>query len=112
MDKNERNWGMFLHFSVFASYVVPLAGLVVPILIWQLKKEEYPSIDAHGKNVMNFLISMLIYSFAAVLLTFVLIGIPALIVLAIAGVVMPIIAGIKANQGEIWKYPYTLTIFS
>jgi hypothetical protein len=112
MDKNERNWGMFLHFSVFASYVIPIAGLVVPIVIWQLKKEEYPSIDAHGKNVMNFLISMLIYSIAAVLLSFLLIGIPILVALTIAGIVLPIIAGIKANQGEIWKYPYTLTIFS
>ncbi|MFN7730315.1 MAG: DUF4870 domain-containing protein [Pirellula sp.] len=112
MDKNERNWGMFLHFSVFASYVIPIAGLVVPIVIWQLKKEEYPSIDAHGKNVMNFLISMFIYSIVAVLLSFLLIGIPILVALTIAGIVLPIIAGIKANQGEIWKYPYTLTVFS
>lgn len=112
MDKNERNWGMFLHFSVLASYVIPIAGLVVPIVIWQLKKEEYPSVDTHGKNVMNFLISMIIYSIVAVLLSFLLIGIPILLALTVAGIVMPIIAGIKANQGEIWKYPYTLTIFS
>ncbi|MEI8213380.1 MAG: DUF4870 domain-containing protein [Planctomycetota bacterium] len=110
MDKNERTWGMLLHFSVFAGYVLPLAGLIAPIVIWQIKKDEFPSIDVHGKNVMNFLISMFIYGVVAVLLTFVIIGIPLLALLGIVGIVFPIIGGIKANNGEIWKYPGMLQL--
>ena len=65
MDKSARTWAMLLHFSVVRGYAIPFAGLIAPILIWQLKKEEYPEIDGHGKMVLNFLISMLIYSLVA-----------------------------------------------
>jgi uncharacterized Tic20 family protein len=100
---------MFLHFSVFAGYVVPLAGLLAPIIIWQMKKNEMPSIDEHGKIVANFLISFFIYGLIGGLLTFVLIGIPILIVLGIVAIALPIIGGIKANSGEAWKYPGTIS---
>lgn len=55
-----RNWAMFLHLSVLLGWPLPVLGLLAPILIWQLKKEEFPELDEHGKEVLNFLISMLI----------------------------------------------------
>ena len=96
---------MLLHFSVFAGYAVPIAGLIVPIVLWQLKKDEMPSVDAHGKMVLNFILSYLLYALVFVALVFVLIGIPLLIALSIAGIVLPIIGGIKANDGVLWQYP-------
>lgn len=115
-ESESKTWGMILHLSVFAGYVVPLAGLIAPIVIWQIKKDEFPILDAHGKNLMNFLITILIASVVAGLLTatviLAIIGIPLLIALGIAGIVMPIIAAIKANDGIVWPYPYTLKIFS
>lgn len=110
MDKNTNTWAMILHLSVFAGYVIPFAGLVAPILIWQLKKEELPGIDDHGKVVANFLISMLIYGSVCTILVFVLIGIPLLVVLGIIGVVFPIIGAIKASNGVVWPYPMMLKI--
>ena len=110
MDKDDRTWGMLLHFSVFAGCILPFAGLHAPILIWQLKKENSPVMDAHGKNVVNFLISMFLYGLVGGLLCFVLIGIPLVVVLALVGIVFPIIAGVKANNGEVWKYPLMLEI--
>ncbi|MEQ1904162.1 MAG: DUF4870 domain-containing protein, partial [Pirellulaceae bacterium] len=56
MDQNTRTWAMILHLSVFAGYLVPMAGLLAPILIWQLKKNEMPELDAHGKMVLNFMV--------------------------------------------------------
>lgn len=108
MDPETRQWGMILRLSVFAGYIVPLAGLIAPIVIWQIKKNELPGIDAHGKNLINWMISMLIYSAVAFVLCFILIGIPILLVLGVLGVVFPIIAAIKANNGEIWPYPLTI----
>ena len=105
MDQNTKNWAMILHLSVFAGYIVPLAGLIAPIVIWQVKKDEMPELDAHGMTVVNFIISMVIYMFVAILLTFVLIGIPLLVVLGIVSIVYPIIGGLKANNGELWSYP-------
>jgi uncharacterized Tic20 family protein len=108
-DRQTRQWAFILHLSVLAGFLVPLAGLVVPFVIWQLKKDELPGIDAHGKNAVNWILSGMIYGVVSVLLVFVIIGIPMLMALGALGVVFPIIAGIKANDGELWKYPMSIT---
>jgi hypothetical protein len=92
------------------GYVIPFGGLIAPILIWQLKKEQFPDLDQHGKMVVNFIISMLIYSAIAFILTFVVIGIFVGIALMVIGVAYPIIGAIKANNGEFWKYPLILQL--
>ncbi len=101
---------MFLHLSLLAGWVVPLAGLVAPLLIWQIKKADLPELDVHGKIVVNWIISYLIYFVGAVFLSLLLIGIPLLVGLGIAGVVFPIIGGVKANNGEVWSYPLSIRI--
>lgn len=110
-EQQARQWAMFLHLSQLLGFtVLPLLGLVAPIVIWQIKKEQYPLIDAHGKAVVNWIISELIYGAIAFVLVFAVIGIPVLAVLGILGLVFPIIGGIKANNGELWHYPMTINI--
>ncbi len=99
---------MFMHLSLVLGTVAPLIGHVVPILIWQLKKDEMPSLNAHGKNVANWIISLIIYLTTSVILIFLLIGVPLLILLGAVSLVFPIIGGIKANNGEVWKYPMSM----
>jgi len=112
LEQQTRQWAMFLHLSLLAGCVVPMAGLVAPIVIWQIKKTELPGIDAHGKVVMNWLLSALIYSVVSFILIFVfLIGIPLLLALGVLSIVFPIIGGIKANNGELWKYPLSIPFF-
>ncbi len=106
--RQSRMWSMLVHFSVFAGYAIPVAGLLAPILIWQLKKDEFPEVDVHGKIVVNAIISFLIYGAIAGLLVFVVIGVPLLIALGVISIVFPIIGGIKANNGEVWPYPLTI----
>ncbi|MBP7948984.1 MAG: DUF4870 domain-containing protein [Verrucomicrobiales bacterium] len=105
-----RQWAMWLHLSSLAGYLVPLAGFVAPIVIWQVKKGEFRVLDAHGKMVVNWLISAAIYGVACFVLAFVLIGIPLLIALGLAHVVFSIIGGVKANEGILWKYPLCLQL--
>ena len=107
-EQQVRQWGMILHFSQFAGYVIPLAGLLVPIIIWQIKKNDMPVIDAHGKNIVNWIISALIYAVICFIFSFVLIGLPFFIVLGVLCVAFPVVAGIKANNGEVWKYPLAI----
>ena len=104
-----KQWGLFLHLSILAGLIVPFGGLVVPVIIWQMKKQEIPGIDEHGCNAVNFIISICIYMALCIPLCFLLIGIPLMIVLGILGVVFPILAALKANNGEFWKYPMTIT---
>ena len=99
---------MLIHFSVFAGYIAPVAGLVVPIVLWQIKKDEMPAVDAHGKMVLNFILTAILYFVVCFALTFVLIGIPMMIALSVACIVLPIIGGIKANAGELWQYPLVI----
>jgi uncharacterized Tic20 family protein len=107
-EEQTRQWACFLHLSILAGFVVPFAGLVVPIVIWQLKKAELPGIDVHGKNALNWILSKLIYVAVCALLILVIIGIPLLIALGVVAVIFPIVAAIKANNGEVWKYPLAI----
>ena len=108
-SKDERTWGMFLHLSMLASFVIPLLGLLAPIVNWQMKKDQLPIIDEHGKNAVNWLISAAIYFAVGFVLWLLLIGIPIVIAVMVCSVVFPIMAGIKANNGEVWKYPLTIS---
>jgi uncharacterized protein len=108
LEQQTRQWALFLHLSQLAGYIIPMAGLIVPIVIWQVKKTEMPGLDAHGKVVTNWIISALIYAAVSIILMFVLIGVSLLIAVAILGVIFPIIGGIKASNGEVWPYPLTI----
>jgi len=110
-DSESRHWAMAMHFSILAGFAVPLAGLLVPILIWQMKKDELPWLDIHGKHIANWIISKIVYVFACILLSIVIIGIPLLIALGICMVVFPIIGGIKASNGVVWRYPMSISFF-
>ncbi len=72
----------------FLGYVIPFGGLIAPILIWQLKKDQFPELDQHGKMVVSFIISMLVYSAFAFVLCLVFVGIP--LALALMVIVSPI----------------------
>jgi uncharacterized protein len=111
LEREARLWGLLLHLSLFAGYLIPLAGLVAPILIWQLKKNELPRIDQHGKNVTNWIISHLIYFVGCLVLIVAIIGIPLLVALGVVSIVFPIVGAIKANNGEVWKYPLSIPFF-
>jgi uncharacterized Tic20 family protein len=109
--KKEREWCMILHLSLFAGHIVPFGGIIAPIVIWQTKKDEIPAIDEHGKNAVNWIISVIIYALICIPLIFVIVGIPLLIILAILNIVFPIIAAVKANEGRVWRYPMSITFF-
>ena len=114
---NDNTWSALIHFSQFCGYLVPLAGLVVPIVIWQLKKDKSKTIDLHGKIVANWMITVGILAIAIGVLSFFLTGFPFLLLLsgalvAIPAIAFPIIGGMKANKGEAWPYPLSIRFFS
>ncbi len=104
-------WGLFLHLSQFMTYVLPLAGLIVPLILWQVKKDESAIIDRHGKTVMNWILTEFVLLLIIVPLCFILIGFALLFILGILGIVFPIIGAIKAGNGEIWPYPCSIRFF-
>ena len=105
---DERQMGMIMHLSQLINVLFFPIGIVAPIVLWQTQKDKMPALDAHGKMVTNFMISMTIYMIVSIVLMFVLIGFLTILAVAVMGIVFPIIGGIKANNGELWSYPLTI----
>jgi len=110
--KKARDWCMFLHLSLFAGHTVPMGGIIVPIIIWQTQKDEMPEIDEHGKNAVNWIISSMLYTVICIALCFVFVGFVLLPILVVLNIVFPIIAAVKANEGQVWKYPLAIPFFT
>ena len=104
----QRQMGMFLHLAQLANVILFPVGIIVPIVIWQTQKDKIQGLDAHGKMVVNWMISSTIYAIVSIVLMFFLIGFLTIFVVGIMGIVFPIIGGIKANNGELWEYPLTI----
>ena len=102
----EDTYCMLMHLSQLLSFSG--AGIVVPIVMWLVGKDESELVRQHGARMMNWLLSSLIYVIVAGILCIVVIGFPMLIVLAILEIVFPIMAAIKCNNGVLWSYPGTI----
>ena len=108
-----RTWCVLCHASALLGVFFHFPGhLLGPLIVWLVKRGESPEIDAHGKESLNFQISMLIYDVIAGILCIILIGIPILIILWILNAVFVIIASIKASEGKFYRYPFTIRLIS
>lgn len=103
---------VLMHLSQFAGFVVAGLGFALPIILWAVNKEKIAEVDKHGKNILNFIISWFIYYIVSAILILIVIGIPMLIVLGILQFIFIIVAAIKANNNEFWKYPMTIPFFN
>jgi uncharacterized Tic20 family protein len=104
-----KQFNMLMHIAQFAGYIIPLGGFILPIVMWSSNKELDKSIDANGKNIINWMISSVIYAIVFILLIFMIIGIPLLVALGICSTIFTIIGAIKASNGEIYRYPFSFT---
>lgn len=105
---DERQYAMFIHLSQLAGLIIPILGWLVPLILWQVKKDTSAYINANGKIVMNWIISSLIYAVVCYILVFILVGIFLLIALGICSLIFIIIGSVKANNGEVWHYPLSI----
>ena len=104
-----RMWSVLCHASALLGLFFHFLGhLGGPLIVWLMKRGDSPEIDAHGKESLNFQISMLIYDAVAAILCVVLIGIPILIALWVLNTVLVIIASVKASEGKFYRYPFTI----
>ncbi|HEV2842865.1 MAG TPA: DUF4870 domain-containing protein [Chthoniobacterales bacterium] len=108
---NVRTWCVVCHLSALAGFFIPAFGHILgPLIVWLIKRVDSSEIDAHGKEALNFQISMLIYNLVAGVLCLVLIGFVLLAVLHILNVIFVIVAALKAGEGEMYRYPLTIRL--
>ncbi|PYS58212.1 MAG: DUF4870 domain-containing protein [Acidobacteria bacterium] len=110
-SSNVRTWTVLCHASALAGFFVPWAGHILgPLIVWLAKRGDSAEIDEHGKESLNFQISMLIYNLIAGVLCLVLIGFVILGILHILNLVLVIVASIQASEGKLYRYPITIRL--
>jgi uncharacterized Tic20 family protein len=126
-EKESRMWGMLCHLSALAGVVIPGVGVVVgPLVVWMLKREEFPFVDDQGKEAVNFqlpfaiafvilfsprfLFSYLIFSILGLTLFSLILWLTSLaaFALGVVDLVLIITASMKANEGVAYRYPFSL----
>ena len=109
----EATWAMAAHLSAFLTFIVPIPGvsILAPFIIWTMKRETMPAVDYHGKEAINFNLSMIIWIVVAVfagLLLFVFGLFLTVPLVGLAWFVLVIVAAVKASNGERYRYPFTI----
>lgn len=109
--RQDRQLIVLAHLSQLITLVVGFGSLILPLIIWMTNKEKVYQMDEHGKNIVNFQLSILIYSIICIPLILLLgLGLLGLIALAFVAMVFPIINAIKASNGETPTYPLAINI--
>ncbi|MEE3999435.1 DUF4870 domain-containing protein [Tenacibaculum sp. FZY0031] len=138
MQHNDQNTNAFLiHISAFAGYLFPLGSIITPLILWQTLKERSPFLNEHGKEAVNFNISYSLYIFILSLSfipfffrrifngfegmdidfggyhgyggLFGIFGFASVVsIVALIKIALIIIAAMKANKGEMYRYPLTI----
>ena len=87
-------------------------GFVLPFIVWLVKRHDPDPVAAHAKEALNFHLSVLLYVILCIPLTFVVVGIPLLIALGLASIILAIIAAVQASDGRFYRYPLTIRLIS
>jgi uncharacterized Tic20 family protein len=128
-QSQERTWAMLCHLSALSGLVgVPMGQLIGPVIVWLVKKDEYETVDRHGRNVINFQLSVTLYSLAALVLVAALFGltwlgpgnedlnliVPLIAIAATLGLfwaislICTVLAAIQAYNGDWFRYPFAI----
>ena len=111
-SNEERNWAVFCHLGGFAFYLLgfALGHILVPLALWLIKRDQSAFIEEHGREALNFQISVTLYAIVVGALCFVLVGFLLIPVLAAFHIVLMIVASVRASQGEPYRYPLTIRL--
>lgn len=112
-DDQSRMWATFVHLSALSALLgIPLGHILGPLILWLIKKDEMPFVNAHGKEALNFGITFTIYALIAGATICIFIGFVLLPIVIIFWIIFAIIAAVAANKGEMYHYPLTIRFIS
>jgi uncharacterized Tic20 family protein len=120
VSPEDKQWALFAHLSALVAMWLGGLGFLGPLIIWLIKKEQSRFVDDQGKEALNFNLNVLIaeiilgavgvpFGLLTVGFGFLLV-LPLFLVLFLASIIMPIIAAMKVNAGETYRYPYIFRI--
>ena len=108
IDDSQRLYAMFLHLSQLLWYGLGPLSIIVTLVMWLMKKDESPFIDDHGREAMNFTLSIFLYTVIAGVLIILVIGALLLPAVMIFQFVVVIMAAVRAHGRSFYRYPMTI----
>jgi uncharacterized protein len=111
---DDRLMALFAHIGALAGFFIPFAHIVVPLVIWLVKKDKSRFVDDQGKEALNFQLNVTVQAVILAIIGIVTCGIGLLLFLpwGIYVLIMCIIAGVKANSGVLYRYPATIRVLT
>lgn len=105
--KSECMWAMGCHLAGLCGLIIPsmIGGTLATMGLWLIKRDRSSFINEQGKEALNFQLSLLVYLFACIVLTFFVAGIFLLLPLVFFALICVIVAAVKANDGISFRYP-------
>ncbi len=105
MSNDEKTMGALCHFLALTGFVIPFGNILGPLIIWLVKKNESAFVDQQGRESLNFQLNVMVWALISGVLVFVLIGVLLIFVVMVVMLVFTIIGGVRASNGESYKYP-------
>ena len=112
----ERTWAMLGHLSAFTAFITGIGCVLGPLIVWLIKRDTMPFAGEQALEALNFNITAIIAGAALGVFTLITLGIgalitvPAFFVLFVGWFVLTVVAAVKANGGEHYRYPFTLRL--
>jgi uncharacterized Tic20 family protein len=100
---NDKLLAILCHVSTFLG-----VGLIFPLILYLVKKNEPGPLGTVAKEVLNFHLSLVIYALCCIPLMFILIGFALVFAVGLFGAIMAVVAAIKCSEGQLYRYPFCL----
>lgn len=112
VSDSERNWAVGMHLSLLSVHVVAFLWVVIPIILWLAKRKESAFLDDHGRETVNFHISLLIYAGLVAAVSIFTCGVGAVLAVPLyaLGIIGMIMASVSAGKGQYYRYPMCLRL--
>jgi uncharacterized protein len=110
LSSEEKNWALAAHMSALVM-LLSVPGVLGPLIVWLIQRDKMPFVNEHGKEALNFQLTQLFVILGCVVIGFVTCSVGFIITgpIAVADVifalVMAVIGGLKAGNGESYRYP-------
>ncbi len=107
-DRDARTWATLAHLGGFGFVAFGLGQIIIPLIIWLLKRDDHPFVDDQASEALNFQLSITLYMVIAGAFFCLGLGPVVWIILGVIDVVLIIVAATQANAGRRYRYPMTL----
>ena len=101
---------MAAHLSAFAGHFIPFGHIFGPLIVWLVKRDSSEFVGDQAKEALNAQISFTIYAAIAAVLILVVIGLPLLLLIWLADIILVIVAAVSSNDGRRYRYPWILRL--